>query len=112
MVAPPVRSDDLNMDTLGNRPVVLDVGAADPAPRRKRPGVVLGYSVGALLAAAGIAAGAWSIWTAVDATTPSGNAPQPLWFSPPGPVTADFPSTRSIPPTSTDDHSPAPTTTS
>lgn len=95
------------MDTkeFRNRPVVLDAGSDDPAPKRRRPGVVLGYSVGALLAAAGIAAGAWSIWTAVDSTTPSGNAPQPLWFSPPAPVSAGAPSTSLAPPTtSSDDH--------
>jgi hypothetical protein len=94
------------MDTneLRNRPVVLDAGSADPAPRRRRPGVVLGYSVAALLAAAGIAAGAWSIWTAVDSTTPSGNAPQPLWFSPPAPVNAGLPSTTDRPTTTADDH--------
>jgi hypothetical protein len=44
---------------------------------------VLGISAAALLTAAGVIAGSWSVWSAVGPAAPSGNPAPPLWFSPP-----------------------------
>jgi hypothetical protein len=70
-----------------NRPVVLEAGVPADAPvrRRPRPRTVLALSSAAVLAAGGVLAGSWSVWSAVNPVTPHGT-PAPLWFSPPAPV--------------------------
>ncbi|MFL6140660.1 MAG: hypothetical protein ACJ72N_02165 [Labedaea sp.] len=87
---------------LRNRPVVLESSTTQDQPRRRpRPRTIIGVSSAALLAAAGLVAGSWSIWSAVSTTTPAG-PPAPLWFSPPAPVVT--PDGGSPGPASTDDH--------
>jgi hypothetical protein len=40
-------------------------------------------SAAALLTAAGVVVGSWSVWSVVGPTAPSGKPAPPLWFSPP-----------------------------
>ena len=70
-----------------NRPVVLRTESPADSPRRRhpRPRTLLGMSAVALLTAAGVVAGSWSVWAVVGTTAPSGNPAPPLWFSPPAP---------------------------
>jgi hypothetical protein len=85
-----------------NRPVVLEAGTpADAVVRRRpRPRTVLALSATAVVAAAGVLAGSWSVWSAVSPATPDGT-PAPLWFSPPAPVITT--TERTPPPSSSDD---------
>ena len=90
MVTPEAPDEDraVQRADLRNRPVVLESGAADRPPRRRRrpwPRTVFGIGAAGVLAAAGVVAGSWSIMSAVGTTTPPGNN-APLWFSPPAPV--------------------------
>lgn len=97
------------MDTDDQRPVVLATAFPDEPPgrRRPRPRTVLGFGTGALLGAAGVVAGSWSVWSALNTPAPAGDPPEPLWFSPPAmtvPVTGtsasvpDNPATAFTPP--------------
>ncbi|HET9142477.1 hypothetical protein [Actinophytocola sp.] len=74
--------DHQNVDY--DRPVVLDTGSSG-APRGWRPRTVFAVAVAGILAAGGLAAGSWSIWSSVSRTEPTENQ-APLWFSPPAPV--------------------------
>ena len=87
-----------------NRPVILRTESPQDSPRgrRPRPRTVLGMSAVAVLAAAGVAAGSWSVWAVIGTTAPTGNPAPPLWYSPPAPgitTTVDIP-----PPLSTEDN--------
>jgi hypothetical protein len=60
-------------------------------------------SAAALLTAAGVIAGSWSVWSVVGPPAPSGNPAPPLWFSPPaleitGTSLSTLDSTTSAPP--------------
>jgi hypothetical protein len=76
-------------DDSRNRPVVLET-RAEPGPRHlRKPVRVLASAtlvVAALSGAAGLAFGGSAVWSVVG---PQGgnNAPVPLWFAPPSPVT-------------------------
>lgn len=97
--------DDRLVDTadLRNRPVVLESGSPEDQPRRRpRPRTMIGVSAATMLAAVGLVAGSWSIWSAVSTTTPAG-PPAPLWFSPPAPVVTPDGDSHA-PASSTDDH--------
>jgi uncharacterized membrane protein YgcG len=106
-------SDDRFMEPTDsrNRPVVLEAGTpADAVVRRRpQPRTVLALSAVAVVAAGGVLAGSWSVWSAVNPVTPEGT-PAPLWFSPPAPVitttesTAPPSSTEDSPDRDTDDH--------
>jgi hypothetical protein len=70
---------------LRDRPVVLEAG---PVQDKHRPRLraIAGISAAVLVAAGGVVAGTWSVWSAVGTTDPP-ETRSPLWFSPPGPVT-------------------------
>jgi len=100
-------TDHRNVHT--DRTVILDTGSSDaPRARRwwRRPGPVLAAATAGLLAAGGLAAGSWSIWSAVSGTEPA-ETPAPLWFTPPAPVFPLEPSTAAGPPATTTSAIPA-----
>lgn len=80
-----------------NRPVVLLAGPDDEqaARRRHRSRTFVGVTAAAIVATAGLAAGSWTVWSALGTNPPKG-PPTPLWFSPPTPEHAVSPSTASL----------------
>jgi hypothetical protein len=79
---------------LRRRPVVLAAGTLEPGTRgRSRAArAILNATIAALLAAAAVAAGGWSVMTAARGGTPASERP-PLWY--PTPLPADASDGRS-----------------
>ena len=81
----------MGTDDPRNRPIVLQTGppGEGPGPRRRpRSRTLLGGSAAAVLTAAILVAGSWSVWAVVGTTAPHGKPAAPLWFSPPAPETS------------------------
>ena len=67
------------------RPIVLDTGPAGAGARRRGSRTLLATAVATLIAAAALAAGGWSILTAIEGG--SSGPMTPLWYPTPAAVT-------------------------